>query len=142
MITATKNHEKHFGYMSHALVNEIKIIEKLSVTTANVHDSQIDLSIPGIICYGDKGYFGSDCKGINGTMDRAVRGHPLPVKSIRRNLRISRIRSAVEHPYAFFKSMFHFAHVMVTTVQRVRVKTYFTAMCYNLVRARFLDRIA
>ena len=104
--------------------------------------SQIDLSLPGIICYRDKGYFGSECRGINGTMDRAVRGHPLSVRNARRNLRISRIRSAVEHPYAFFKGMFHFAHVMVTTVQRVRVKAYFTAMCYNLVRARFLDRIA
>ena len=75
-------------------------------------------------------------------MDRSVRGHPLPVKSIRRSIRISKIRSAVEHPYAFFKGMFHFFHVMVTTVQRVRVKTYLTAICYNLVRARFLDRVA
>ena len=90
----------------------------------------------------DKGYFGSECKGISGNMDRSVRGHPLPVKSIRRNIRISKIRSAVEHPYAFLKGMFHFGHVMVTTVQRVRVKTYLTAICYNLVRARFLDRIA
>jgi len=39
-------------------------------------DLQIDLSIPGIICYGDKVYFGSECKGINGTMYRSVRGHP------------------------------------------------------------------
>jgi len=140
--SATKNNEHHFGYKAHTLVNEIKIIEKLSVTPANVHDSQIDLSLPGIICYRDKGYFGSDCKGVNGTMDRSVRGHSLPMKSIRRNLRISRIRSMVEHPYAFFKRMFRFGHVMVTTVQRVRVKTYFTAMCYNLVRSRFLDRIA
>ena len=140
--SATKNHEHHFGYKAHTLVNEIKIIEKLSVTPANVHDSKIDLSIPGIICYRDKGYFGSECRGINGTMDRSVRDHPLPVKSIRRNICISRIRSMVEHPYAFFKRMFHFGHVMVTTVQRVRVKTYFTAICYNLVRARFLDRIA
>ena len=124
--SATKNHEHHLGYKAHTLVNEIKIIEKLSVTPANVHDSQIDLSIPGI----------------NGTMDRSVRGHALPLKSIRRNIRISRIRSTVEHPYAFFKRMFHFGHVMVTTEQRVRVKTYFTAICYNLVRARFLDRIA
>ena len=107
-----------------------------------MHDSQIDLSIPGIICYRDKGYFGSECKGINGTMDRSIRGHPLPVKSIPRNIRISKIRSAVEHPYAFFKRMFRFGHVMVTTVQRARVKTYFTAMCYNLVRGRFLDRTA
>ena len=140
--SATKNDDKHFGYKAHTLVNEIKIIEKLSVTPANVHDSKIDLSIPGIICYRDKGYFGSECRGINGTMDRSVRDHPLPVKSKRRNIRISKIRSAVEHPYAFFKRMFHFGHVMVTTVQRVRVKTYFTAICYNLVRARFLDRIA
>ncbi|MCL4480650.1 MAG: transposase, partial [Candidatus Thermoplasmatota archaeon] len=140
--SATKNDEKHFGYKAHTLVNEIKTIEKLSVTPANVHDSQIDLSLPGIICYRDKGYFGSECKGINGTMDRSVRGHPLPVKSIRRNIRISKIRSVVEHPNAFFKGMFHFGHVMVTTVQRVRAKTYLTAICYNLVRARFLDRIA
>ncbi|MCL4480684.1 MAG: hypothetical protein M1113_04285 [Candidatus Thermoplasmatota archaeon] len=75
-------------------------------------------------------------------MDRSVTGSSLPVKSIRRNIRISRIRSLVEPHYAFFKRMFPFGHVMVTTVQRVRVKTYFTAMCYNLVRARFLDRIA
>ena len=140
--SATKNHEKHFGYRAHTLVNELKIIEKLAVTPANIHDSQIDLSIPGIICYRDKGYFGSECKGINGTMDRAVRGYPIPVKSIRRNLRIARIRSMVEHPYAFFKRMFHFDHVMVTTGKRVRVKTYFTAMCYNLARARFLDGVA
>jgi IS5 family transposase len=38
--------------------------------------------------------------------------------------------------------MFHFGHLTVTTVQRVRVKTYFTAMCYNLAMARLLDRIA
>ncbi|MDS0257005.1 IS5 family transposase [Thermoplasmatales archaeon AK] len=119
-----------------------KNIEKLSVTPANVHDSMIDLSIPGIVCYRDKGYFGSECKGINGTMNRAVRGHPLPVKSIRRNLRISRVRSIVEHPYAFFKGMFHFFHVMVTTVQRVRVKTYFTAICFNLMKSRYPDRVA
>ena len=140
--SATKNNEKHFGYKAHTLVNEIKIIKKLSVITANVHDSQIDLSLPGIICYRDKGYFGSECRGIDGTMDRSVRGHSLPLKSIRRNIRISRIRSMVEHPYAFFKRMCRFGHVMVTTVQRVRLKTYFTAMCYNLIRAIFQDRIA
>ena len=123
-------------------MNEIKIIEKLSLTPANVHDSKIDLSIPGIICYRYKGYFGSECKGINGTMYRAARGHTLLIKSIRRNLRISQIRSMVEHPYAFFKRVFHFDRVMVTTVKRVRVKTYFTAICYNLVRGRFLDPIA
>ena len=123
-------------------MNEIRIVEKLSVTPANVHDSRIDLSIPGIVCYRDRGYFGSECKGIIGTMDRAVRNHKLPMKSVHRNIRLSRIRSAMEHPYAFFKGTFHFFHVMVTTVKRMRVKTYFTAVCYNLARARFLSRTA
>ncbi|MEM0135082.1 MAG: transposase [Thermoplasmatales archaeon] len=81
--SATKNHKKHFGYRAHILVNEIKIMEKLSVTSANVHDSQIDLSIPDVICYRDGGYFGSECKGLNGTMDRAVRKHKLLMQSIR-----------------------------------------------------------
>ncbi len=75
-------------------------------------------------------------------MDQSVRGYPLPVKSIRRNIRISKIRSAVEHPYVFFKGMFHFGHVMVTTAQRVRVKTCLIAICYNLVKAGFPDRTA
>ena len=52
---AIKNHVKHFGYKATALVNEMKIIEKLAVTPANVHDSQRELSIPGIVCYRDKG---------------------------------------------------------------------------------------
>ena len=52
--SATKNHEKYFGYRAHTLVNEIRVIEKLSVTPANIHDSQTDLSIPGIVCYRDK----------------------------------------------------------------------------------------
>lgn len=62
-------------------------------------------------------------------MNMTVRALPLPVKSIRRDLPISRIRSLFEYPYAFFKGIFHFFHVMVTTVQRVRVKTYFTTIC-------------
>ena len=139
--SATRNHEKHFGYKAHTLMNEIKIIEKLSVTLANVHDSPIDLSFLGITCYRDKEYFGSECRGINETKDRAARSHPLPVKSIRRNLSISSFRSMVKHSYAFFKGMTQFGHVMVATVQRVRVKAYFTAICFNLVRTRFLDRI-
>lgn len=48
----------------------------------------------------------------------------------------------VEHPYAFFKRIFYFVHLMVTTAQRVRVKTYFTANCYNMMRARFLGMMA
>jgi IS5 family transposase len=59
--------EKHFGHNVHTLVNEINIIVKVAATPANIHDSQIDLTIPRIICYRDKGYFGSECRRINGS---------------------------------------------------------------------------
>ncbi|MEM0136066.1 MAG: transposase [Thermoplasmatales archaeon] len=48
--SATDNNEKQFRYREHIPVNGIKIIEKLSVTSASVHDSQMNLSTPGIIC--------------------------------------------------------------------------------------------
>jgi IS5 family transposase len=73
-------------------------------------------------------------------MGISLRDYPFSVKRMRRNLGISRIILTVEHPYAFCKGMFYFGHVIVTTVQRVKVKTYFTIVCNNLVRAGFIDR--
>lgn len=61
--SATMNYEHHFGYKSHTLVIELKIVEKLWATPANARDSRTDLSVQGIICYKDKGYFGSERKG-------------------------------------------------------------------------------
>ena len=77
----------------------------------------IDLFLPSVVCYRDKDYFGSVCNCINGTMDRAVRNYWLPVRSIERNLRISRIRLMVEHPYAFMKRMFGYSRTFITAVQ-------------------------
>ncbi len=85
----------------------------------------------GIVAYRDKGYFGNDPWGINGSMDRAVRDHRLPIEPVRRNLRISRKRSLVEYPYAVMKRVFHFGHVLVTLIRRVRVKFMFACFAYN-----------
>ena len=70
------------------------------MSTARDHDTTIDLSKRGIIVHRDRGYFGHDPKGIDGTMDRSVRNHKLSIESIRRGLMISRKRSLVEYPYA------------------------------------------
>ena len=112
--------------------NPVPFIRSYTVTTAKDHDTKIDLSRTGIIVYRDKGYFGSDPRGIDGTMDRAVRDHKLSIESVRRNLRISRKRSLVEYPYAVMKRVFHFSHVMVTLVRRVRVKFMFACFGYNV----------
>ncbi|GAB6055647.1 hypothetical protein JCM15415_09630 [Methanobacterium movens] len=40
------------------------LIRRLETTTAEIHDSQIDLIQPGEVVYRDLGYFGAPCKGI------------------------------------------------------------------------------
>ena len=52
---------RDYDYKTHAVMNDI-IIEKLSVTPANVNDSLIDLGLPGIICKMDEVYYVSECK--------------------------------------------------------------------------------
>lgn len=84
------------------------MIRTYAVATAKDHYTTIDLSKRGIIVYRDKGYFGHDPEGIDGTMDRSVRNHKLSIESIRRNLKISRKRSLVEYPYATMKRVFYF----------------------------------
>ena len=136
-----KNNKTFFGFKGHTIVddNKIPILRSYAVTTAKDHDTAIDLSKTGITVYRDKGYFGNDPKGINGTMDRAVRGHKLPIESVRRNLRISRKRSLVEYPYAVIKRVFHFGHVLVTAIRRVRVKFMFACFAYNLHAVKILQ---
>ena len=131
---AVKNKRAHFGYKLHTIQDAGNdMIINYSTTTASVHDSQIDLGIPGIVNYRDRGYFGAEGRGIDATMDKSLRGHKLPIESIRRNIRITRKRSRGERPYSVIKTIFHGGHVFVTTIPRVRVKNMFACLGHNLV---------
>ena len=53
---AKKNSTTHFGNKLHTVQGtDIPLIMEFVVTSASLHDSQVDLSIPGIPCYKDKG---------------------------------------------------------------------------------------
>ncbi len=125
-----KNSRTFFGCKGHTVVddNRVPILRPYVVTSERGQDSTIDLSKKGITVNRDKGYFGNDPKGVNGTMDRTVRDHKLPMESARRNRRISRKRSLVEHPYAIMNRVSHLSHVLVNLIRRVRVK--FTFACF------------
>jgi IS5 family transposase len=136
-----KNNRSYFGFKLHSVQGaDNDMIANYSVTTASLHDSQIDLSIPGIVNYKDKAYFGTEGRGIDAAMDRALKGYKLPIQSIRRNLRITRKRSRGERPYSVIKRMFHGGHVFVTTVQRVRIKAMFMCLGHNLFNLLSLKR--
>ena len=128
-----KGKKSYFGFKLHAKDDcDFGLIRSLQTTTASVHDSQIDLSEKGEEVYRDRGYFGTEPKGFDATMQRGVRGHPIGIRDILRNKRISRKRSAGERPYAVIKNVFHYAHTHVTTVIRDHVKMMFAAFSFNL----------
>jgi IS5 family transposase len=129
-----KNSRSHFGNKLHTLQGtNIPMIREFVVTTASLHDSRVDLSIPGIPCYKDKGYAGGYCKDINATMGKASRKHPLTVEQVRRNLRITRKRSPGERPYSVMKGIMNGGHTFVTMVRRYRVKAMFLCLGYNML---------
>lgn len=131
---AKKNSVSHFGNKLHTVQGtDLPLIREFVVTTASLHDSQVDLSSPGIPCYKDKGYAGGYCKDINATMDKASRDHPLTIEQTRRNLRITKKRSPGERPYSVMKQIMNGGHTFVTMVRRYRVKAMFLCLGYNML---------
>lgn len=136
---AKKGGKSYFGYKLHTIIDkDFELIRRFETTTASVHDSRIDLSEENEVVYKDKGYFGVIAKGFSATMQRAVRGHPLGIKDVLRNERISVQRVPCERVYAVTKEVFKAGRVLVTTVERVNVKMLMTAFCFNLHQMRTL----
>ncbi len=134
-----KGSKSYYGYKLHSKEDTDRgLVRDLEVSTASLHDSQVDLSQPGEVVYRDRGYFGVEPRGYDGTMRRAVRGHPLGIRDKLRNKRINRKRAPGERPYAVIKRIFHAGHVLVTTLARVRVKMVFACLCYNLLQLNTL----
>jgi len=132
---AKKGARSSFGYKLHTKTDtDHGLIRELETTTANVHDSRVDLSREGEVVYRDKGYFGVPPRGYDATMRRGVRGHPLGIRDRLRNRRINRRRAPGERPFAVIKRAFNAGHVLVTTVARVNVKMIFACFCFNLVQ--------
>jgi IS5 family transposase len=134
--------ESVFGYKVHVKSDlELGLIRAVEATSASVHDSRVDLSEPGEVVYRDKGYFGVEPRGWDATMRRGVRGHPLGALDRLRNSRIGSKRRPVERVFAVLKRVFWSGHVLVTTVDRVRVKMVFSCFCFNLLRLGSLGAV-
>lgn len=116
------------------------IIEELAVTTASVHDSQIDLAKEDDIVYRDKGYFGAKtrAKG-DATMKRRVRGQEkLSPKEQLRNKRISKKRAPGERPFGVMSRVMHGGFTYLTELHRVFVQEIMGCFSYNLLQMKRL----
>jgi transposase, IS5 family len=134
---AVKNNQIHHGYKSHIKVDiDSQLIRSYDVTTASVHDNQIDLvEERDVAAYRDKGYFGSEltAKGvIDKTMQRATRARKLNGGQQKRNRAISRLRAPGERPFGVIKKVFHGWYTQVTTLQRVKIKEMFKCFTFNM----------
>lgn len=137
--TVTKKGKKqYYGYKGHIGVDEgSNIIRKTKFTTASVHDST---ERDNLICgdersvFADKAYFNDKekrkmrKKGIfNGILDKGKRNHPLTKKQKKKNKQKSRVRNAVERPFAHFKK--HMGYRCVRYVNLERNELHFTFLC-------------
>jgi IS5 family transposase len=128
-----KGKKSYFGYKLHQKSDiDYCLIREIETTTAKVHDSQIDLSREGEVVIRDRGYFGVPARGDDFTMVRRTTDAPLGELDKERNRLISKLRSPGERPHAVIKRVFGAGRVLVTIVQRVRVKMMVTAFAFNL----------
>ena len=142
---SVKHGQVHYGYKNHTKLDVgHTLIREYKVTTASLHDGEIDLVKKGDgIAYRDKGYHGKKlhAKNVrNKTMKRAARGHPLCDKEIKCNRAISSVRSPGERPFGVIKKVFHGGTTRVKTLVRVSIKEMFNCFAFNLYQLVTLRR--
>jgi len=142
---SVKHGQVHYGYKNHTKLDvDNHLIRDYDVTTASLHDGEIDLiEREDKIAYRDKGYFGKQLKAENvedKTMKRATRARKLNGGEQLRNKAISRIRCQGERQYSVMKRTFHNERTQVKTLERVMIKEMFKCFAYNLYQLVTLER--
>lgn len=142
---AVKNGQVHYGYKDHIKTDaDYHLIRRYEVSTAKLHDGEIDLVEPGdTAAYRDKGYFGKRLKAssVNDkTMERGTKARKLNGGKQLRNKAISRVRAPGERPFAVVKRVFRGERTNVKTLERVIMKEMFKCFAYNLYQLVTLER--
>lgn len=141
---AVKHGQVHYGYKNHTKLDcDFGLIRSVEVTTASLHDSQIDLLKKGdVAAYRDKGYVGTAVPdGVEDkTMKKGTKSRKLNGGELKRNKAISRVRAPGERHFAVIKRVFHGGETLVKTLGRVAVKEIFKAFGFNLYQLVTLKR--
>ena len=148
--SATKKRKKwYFGYKGHIGTDVgSKLIRKRKFSTASHHDSRYTeslLSGDELAILGDSAYGNNEDKkkcradGIfYGMLDKGTRRRALSNAQKKQNQKKSRVRSAVEHPFAFMKEKSKYKLAVAKTESRNRFRFDMNCILYNIFRASFL----
>jgi len=140
-----KHGQVHFGYKNHIKSDiDNHLIREYQVTTASLHDGEIDLVKKGdVAAYRDKGYVGKEIKAkgiIDKTMRRATKSRKLNGGELKYNKAVSRIRAPGERPFSIIKRVFSGTRTLVKNLERVSIKEMFKCFAYNLYQLVTLRR--
>jgi IS5 family transposase len=148
-----KNKEKHFGYKNHVKADvKSKIVRTYTVTSAEVHDSQILDKIltqddRKKIIYADSAYVGPTVEeeiGIyemqNRIHEKGYRDHPLTEKQKEKNKRKSRIRARVEHIFGFIENSMNGSEIKSIGIKRAQGMIGLMNLVYNMARYSQIQR--
>ncbi len=145
--STAKGGKKYFGYKGHIGVDVgSKLIRRRDFTPAHVHDSQVKLFCGDEASrWGDKAYSNNqdkrDCRArgiFYGVLDKATRRRRLSNKQKRRNGCLSRVRSAVEHPFAYITDKLGYNQAVAKTQLRNQFRFDLNCMLYNIMRGIYL----
>lgn len=147
--STAKGGKRLFGYKGHIGIDAgSKIIRKRSFTPAQVHDiREMENLISGDeqSIWGDKNYRARAYKkaaremGIYyGVLDKRTRGKQLSTSQLKLNKKKSRVRAAVEHPFAFMKGKLKVRVLAAKNQMRNKLRFDMWCIVYNILRASFL----
>jgi len=141
---SVKHGQLHYGYKSHVKLDvENHLIRSYDVSTASLHDSQVNLIKQGDRkAYRDKGYMGTPVppRVKDMTMKRGTRKGKLNGGEQKRNKLIAKIRCPGERPFSVIKRIFNGERTFVKTIERVDIKEMFKCFAFNLYQLVTLKR--
>jgi len=141
-----KGGKQYYGYKGHIGVDEgSNVIRRARFTTASVHDSR---ELGNLLCgdersvFADKAYANDTTKRTMrqntiycGILDKGRRGRPkLSRKQKKANKCKSRVRNAVERPFAHFKKHMGYRTVRYVTLKRNELQFMFLCLIHNIRR--------
>jgi IS5 family transposase len=141
-----KGNKTVFGYKIHIGADQDRtLIRSVLVTNASVTDTEpADALIMGDekAVYGDQAYYTharherlAEAGIKDRLMHRPNKHHKLTARQKQRNKLISRVRAAVERPFAVFKEQYGLRRMRFFNMARNRVHVMLTCCAYNLRRA-------
>lgn len=142
-----KNNQNFFGYKNHVKTDsKSKIIQKYTVTTANVHDSQVleellDNHDKNQTLHADSAYTGeeqgkviADKELVNEVHEKGYKNNPLTDEQKANNNKKSKIRARVEHIFGFMENSMNGMEIRSVGLKRAEAIIGLSNLVYNMFR--------